>query len=81
MFEGSSADNALGLSDYLNELGEQKTAELMSENIQTTIDLVEGFDVSLETALGDDSQQQKLDALHTQMQSVSTLMKEDFMEK
>jgi predicted lipoprotein len=53
----------------------------MSQSIQTTIDLVEGFDTSLEAALGDDAQQQQLDALHTQMQSVSSLMKQDFMDK
>lgn len=81
IFEGSSADDALGFDDYLNELGEQETAQQMSQSIQTTIELVEGFDVSLETALGDDAQQQKLDDLHTQMQSVSSLMKQDFMEK
>jgi predicted lipoprotein len=81
MFEGSSADESLGFDDYLNELGEQETAQQMSQSIQTTIDLVEGFDTSLEAALGDDAQQQQLDALHTQMQSVSSLMKQDFMDK
>ncbi len=81
MFTGGEAASDIGFDDYLTEIGEAGTSTGMIEAINTTISSIDALDMTLEAALNDEDNKPKVEEIHSQMQTVSSLMKTEFMEK